>query len=167
MLKVHNDLLLTIDSGDCAILLLLDLSAAFDTVDHAILIDRLRYVVGIDGTALRWFVSYLRSFSSNLGNSFPSPAILCCGVPQGSILGPILFSLYMLALGQVIQRQSISFHCYADDTQLYLPLKPNNRSNLLGLIHCLKDIKCWMAQHFLQLNASLRSSYSAPRTQSK
>ena len=58
----------------------------------------------------------------------------------------------MLPPGQIIQKQNISFHCYADDTQLYLPLKPNDRQNLNSLLDCLEDIKCWMAQNVLQLN---------------
>ena len=74
------------------------------------------------------------------------------GVPQGSILGPILFSINMLPLGEVIRRHGISFHFYADDSQLYLPIKPNDPHMLSALHECLNDIKSWMALHFLQLN---------------
>ena len=95
-----------------------------------------------------------RSFAVSIGSFSSTPAHLSCGVPQGSILGPILFSLYMLPLGQIIRNHNISFHCYADDTQLYLPLKPNDHSTLTNLNNCLADIKCWMAQNFLQLNDS-------------
>ena len=156
LLKVHNDLLMSADTGNCAILLLLDLSAAFDTVDHPILLDRLQSSAGVQNTALDWFTSYLknRSFSVSIGSSASPPATLSCGVPQGSILGPILFSLYMLPLGQIIRQHNISFHCYADDTQLYLPLKPNDHSTLANLNNCLADIRCWMAHNFLQLNDS-------------
>ena len=110
--------------------------------------------IALSGIALSWFSSYLSniSFAVNLGNVSSSPASRSCGVPQGSILGPILFSIYMLLLGQIIQRHNISFHCYADDTQLYLHLKPNDRQNLNSLLDCLEDIKCWMAQNVLQLN---------------
>lgn len=154
LLKVSNDLLLAADNRDCSVLILLDLSAAFDTVDHMILLDRLQHGVGVSGTALAWLSSYLtnRSFSVNIGSSSSSSAPLSCGVPQGSILGPILFSLYMLPLGVIIRKYNISFHCYADDTQLYISLKPNDRSKLDSLMSCLEDIKCWMAQNFLQLN---------------
>ena len=156
LLKVQNDLLRTTDLGNCAILLLLDLSAAFDTVDHQILLHRLQYNTGINNTALAWFASYLsdRSFTVNIGNFSPPPASLSCGVPQGSILGPILFSIYMLPLGQIIHKYNISFHCYADDTQIYLPLEPNNHSQLDNLKNCLTDIKSWMTHNFLQLNDS-------------
>ena len=95
LLRVTSDLLRIVDSGKCAALVLLDLSAAFDTLDHTTLIDRLRQVAGINNAALAWFRSYLtnRSFAVNLSDSFSHDANLTCGVPQGSILGPILFSL--------------------------------------------------------------------------
>ena len=152
LLKVTNDLLLTLDSGDNAILILLDLSAAFDTVDHNILLTRLDQQVGIRETALLWFSSYLkhRTFSVSIGQFSSSSAPVSYGVPQGSILGPMLFSLYMLPLGDIIRKHKISFHLYADDSQLYLPLK--SRDSIQSLLVCLEDIRNWMANNFLQLN---------------
>lgn len=93
LLRIFNDILLTIDSGDAAVLMLLDLTAAFDIVDHATLICRLKHCVGIRGAALEWFKSYLseRSFLVRLGNSQSSRYPLSCGVPQGSILRPSCF----------------------------------------------------------------------------
>ena len=147
LLKVFNDLLLTVDSGDSDILMLLDLTAAYDTVDHNILISRLEHCVGFKGTVLKWFKSYLaaRSYSVCLGDFTSSSAPLPCGVPQGSILGPILYSSYMLPLGSINRKYGISFHFYADGTQLYLPLKKNNSNSLGTLLAFLKDIKDWMA----------------------
>lgn len=154
LLKVSNDILLSIDSGSSAILILLDLSAAFDTIDHDILLNRLQCVVGVQGQALQWFTSYLkgRTFSVNIG-SFTSPTMpIQCGVPQGSILGPLLFSLYMLPLGSIFRKYNINYHCYADDLQLYLPIKYANDLSLDRLFSCLNEVKSWMSNNSLQLN---------------
>lgn len=96
LLKVLNDLLLAVDSGNCAILFLLDLNAAFDTIDHAILLEWLSNCVGIQGTALNWFKSHLsdRTFSVEVGIFSSSSVPLTCGVPQGSILGPQFFFFF-------------------------------------------------------------------------
>ena len=94
VIVIFNDIFLATDSGDCFILVLLDLTAAFDTVDHEILISHLKQWVGIRGVALDWFRSYLAdwTFSVNLGDPVSTSAPLWCGVPQGSVLAPLLFS---------------------------------------------------------------------------
>jgi len=93
VLRVLSDLLQAVDSGDVAALVLLDLSAAFDTLDHAILCRRLRLSFGLDGSALAWFESYLHGRSQYVrrGVLRSSSLELICGVPQGSVLGHILF----------------------------------------------------------------------------
>lgn len=149
-----NDLLLAADSGHCSVLVLLDLSAAFDTIEHSILVERLRKWAGITGIALEWFSSYLenRTFFVSIQGFKSSMVSITCGLPQGSILGPILFSLYMLPLGHIIRQHNISFHCYADDTQLYLSFKPHEQNSLSILHSCLSNVKDWMAANFLQFN---------------
>lgn len=121
LVKVVIDLLMAVDSGLGVVLIMLDLSAAFDTVDHSILLKHLECDVGIKGTALKWFHSYLhdRTFFVNFANTSSSVAPLKYGLPQGSILGPTLFSLYMCPLGSICRRYDISYHMYADDTQIY------------------------------------------------
>ena len=108
LLKVSNDLLLKLDTGESANLVLLDLSAAFDTVYHPTLLARLHQWVGIRGSALQWFSSYLthRSFSVSIGQHSSSSTSLSCWV-KGSILDPILCCLYMLPLGNITRRYNL------------------------------------------------------------
>lgn len=115
---------------------------------------RLQQSVGLQGTVLKWFKSYLsnRTFSVALNDVSSATAPLSSGVPQGSILGPILLTLYMLPLGQIISTHNISFHLYADDLQLYLPVIPGVTSALDSLYTCLRDIKNWLSDNFLHLN---------------
>ncbi len=96
LLKVVNDLRLNTDKGNASVLILLDLSAAFDTVDNCILIDRLEKLIGLSGKVLNWFKTYNteRTFSVNIGDCISKNHDILYGVPQGSILGPVLFSLY-------------------------------------------------------------------------
>ncbi len=109
---------------------------------------------GMSGTALQWFDSYLsdRSFKVSWRGEVSKSLHLATGVPQGSVLGPILFSVYMASLGSVIQKHGFSYHCYADDTQFYLSLHPDDLTIAARISACLADISCWMKDHHLQLN---------------
>ncbi len=155
LVKITNDLLTASDKGLVSVLVLLDLSAAFDTIDHQILLQRLEHFIGIKGTALSWFKSYLsdRFQFVHVNDESSMHTKVSHGVPQGSVLGPILFTLYMLPLGNIIRKHSINFHCYADDTQLYLSIKPDETHQLAKLQMCLQDVKTWMTCNFLMLNS--------------
>ena len=144
------------DSDGGAIPVLLDLSAAFDIIDQQKRLDLLKYSFGIRGDAMRWFKSYLQDRSVQIGSSTSEPVTLKYGVPQGSVLGPILFTMYTTPLGNIIRNHSLDFHIYADDTQLYISFKPcDSISRQTAISHieaCIKDIKTWMTNNLLKLN---------------
>ena len=156
LIKITNDLLIAADSGHISILILLDLSAAFDTISHTILLTRLSDYLGLTGTALSWFQSYLtnRKQFVTIGDSSSTPAPVNQGVPQGSVLGPLLFTIYMLPLGQIIRKHGLNFHSYADDTQLYLCTKLSTQLPPQSLVNYLHDLKLWMTSNLLKLNNS-------------
>ena len=157
LLKIHNDLILAMDRGEVTSIILLDLSAAFDTVDHSILLTRLQNWFSLGGLSLDWFSSYLslRSQAVSINDSISAFSTLSCGVPQGSVLGPLLFTLYTTPLGSVISKNSLKYHLYADDTQLYISFTPTNSAlSLQTLTITFNDILSWMNLNKLLLNPS-------------
>ena len=147
LLKISNDILTAMDRGKVTALTLLDLSAAFDTIDHQILLKRLEGWFGVSGAALNWFASYLnnRSQRIKLGDCLSSEVSVKFGVPQGSVLGPILFTLCTSPLSQSIADHSIPHHLYADDSQLYVSFTSNDSSFSLGKLQsCLSAVQEWM-----------------------
>ncbi len=143
LLSVIEDLRLTRTASKSSLLILLDLSAAFDTVNHQILLSTLLRK-GISGTALQWFDSYLsdRSFKVSWRGEVSKSQHLTTGVPQGSVLGPLLFSVNMASPGSVIQKHGFSYPCYADDPQLYLSFHPDDPTIAARISACLADISC-------------------------
>ena len=156
LLKVQSDILTALDSGSGAVLLMLDLSAAFDTIDHGILLSRLNSLYGISGDALDWFKSYLSNRVQRviIGDTVSECKSLNFGVPQGSVLGPKIYCMYTKPISDIIAGHGLSHHCYADDTQLYIAIEhsANLHSELLRMERCVADIRNWMRHNMLKLN---------------
>jgi len=155
LVKVYNDLLVATDQGQVSALCLLDMTAAFDTVDHELLLMRLERSFGVQGTALDWFRSYLtgRTYCIVFGGNTSSIIPVTCSVPQGSVLGPLLFILYTAELVEIATQHGVHLHAYADDTQLYLHCSISDSiSSATTLQHCIADIQHWMSANRLKLN---------------
>ena len=127
LFKVKTDPITAIENQEIACLVLLDLSAAFDTVNSGRLLQRLTNLFGITGTVETWIASYLTDQTQKVkvGSSESSLVTPKHGVQQGSVLGPILFILYTTPLGQICRKHGIHYHLYADDSQLYMTFKPS------------------------------------------
>ena len=154
-MKVHNDIVSVTDNQSYVILLLLDLSAAFDMVHHKILLQRLSCRFGINGKALCCFKSYLENRKQvvNVNGAISCSKDLRCGVPQGSVLGPILYVLYTSPLGDIVRNHGLSCHFHADDTQVYCSFKLHDQVASVQVIEsCLNDIDEWMLVNMLKLN---------------
>ena len=153
---VQNDILASLDAGHSTALLLLDLSAAFDTIDHSILTHRLQHWFGISSTALNLLSSFLSDrFQTVITSASKSyPVLLEYGVPQGSVLGSLLYTLYKTPLHSIISKYpGLRCHFYADDTQIYLSLSSALASSAFTSIEtCIKDIFSWMIGNKLSVN---------------
>ena len=137
---------------------LLDLSAAFDTVEHVTLLNRLEHRIGITGIVLKWFSEYLNKRSQQviIDDSRSVSVPLKQGVPQGSVLGPLCFTFYTSPLGDICRRHHIAFHLYADDTQLYMRFTGGDITDYettMNKLNSVKiDIRKWMFHNKLKLN---------------
>ncbi|HBK72410.1 MAG TPA: hypothetical protein DDZ39_12280 [Flavobacteriaceae bacterium] len=154
LLRIKNDVLKHITDGKCVLMVLLDLSAAFDTVNHDLLLLELQNI-GLKNKEFNWFKSYLneRSQIFVVDGAESDKYELTCGVPQGSILGPILFLIYTRSLHKIFEYYEIQYHMYADDTQFYVAFDPENFDGLLDKVkNVMQDIKTWMSKKYLKLN---------------
>ena len=160
MLKVKTDMFNAIEDKKVMCLVLLDLSAAFDTVSHHLLLNHLKQHVGMNGKIIIWLSNYLQGHTQKvLLDDTAERAELDLvtreqGVPEGSVSGPILFSLYITPLGDICRRHGIFYHSYTDDQQIYFSLKPVDEGGKQACIDelesCTHEICIWMQINLLK-----------------
>ena len=145
------------DAGSVTLLGLLDFSTAFDTVDYRILLDRLRHDYGVRGLVIQWIESYLTGRSQFVWfNGVTSKTVpVTSGVPQGSVLGPILFISYSAEVVAIVQHQGFKVHAFADDLQIYGSTAQNGAADLMARMSiCIECVASWMSSNRLRLNQS-------------
>ena len=158
LLKFQDDIINEVSKNKFVAVLLLDLSAAFDAIDHNILLKKLETLYGIKGKALKWFRSYLsgRTFSVKIRKTQSSIEIVLYGVPQGSILGPILFILYTKERSDIVKKYNMQLKLYADDSTIYITIDPTNvvgiNITIQTIQSCIGEIKKWMTANYMKLN---------------
>ena len=156
-MKIMNDILISLDKDQCILLVMLDLSAAFDTVDHTKLLSRFESSFGIQSDVKAWLHSYFtcRQQVVKINGTNSDPQDLRTGMPQGSVLGPFCFPLYTSPLFKIAEKHKCGIHMYADDTQLYMPCTAEDSEGAVSKMEdCIADVKKWMSCNFLKLNDS-------------
>ena len=158
LIKVQSDILESLDSGYATILVMLDISAAFDVVDHQRLLSRHKELFGVDGTALKWLSSYLsgRTQCVVIGKERSEEVDVNFGFPQGSVLGGKKFIMYATPLGTLILHHDVEHKCYADDTQKYLSFRLKDKDSLKSAVSKLQSslsaVQLWMSANMLKMN---------------
>ena len=162
LVKIHSDVMNAMDQQKITMLILVDLSAAFDTVKLDILTGILQNRFNINGNVLNWISSYLtdRGQRIKINDTISSVHNIKYGVPQGSVAGPVIFLAYLSSLYDIMERHlpEIKVGGYADDHQLYLSYHPGNQENEQDMINrfdrCISDVRSWMLTHYLKINDS-------------
>jgi len=155
LVRIHNDIVNAVDCGLISGLVLLDLSAAFDTVNHAVLQEVLSDRFGVAGGALSWLTSYLegRTQTIRVGTSQSTIRDLVCGIPQGSVLGPKQFIVYVEDVDNVFTGNQIAYHGYADDMQGLKSCPPTQLNYIVDSFRKnVIDVSNWCSSRGLQLN---------------
>ena len=159
LLRIHNDALWAMEEQKVMPLVAIDLSAAFDTVDHGVLLSVLQKECGVGADALEWFQSYLRPryMKVRINSEYSEPKLLDFSVPQGSVLGPQLFSVYASTLGDVIADHTCVINGFADDHTLHNTFSAGNSTAecevMADLVESLKDVGLWMQANRLKMNS--------------
>ena len=157
LVRIQNDHLISVDRKKVVLTLLLDMSAAFDQVDHSMLIDQMRSI-GIEGTALKWLESYIsnRTHTVRIGSHNSHRTLIESGIPQGCVLGPVVFSIYTMPLDAIFRKYQLQYHIYADDAQLYVDLSEVRDGETADAVcrveRCIEEARLWMSDHNLLLN---------------
>jgi hypothetical protein len=173
LIRITNDILSDMDNKRCVILVMLDLSAAFDTLDYDVLLSRIHSRLGISDTALKWFRGYHsgRTQSVVIGDSKSSPVVLESGAPQGSVIGAEDYKMYTLPVGDIIQNYGLKYSIYADDSQKWTSFcidHPDEVSQAINRIRdCVLELKSWMTLIKLQLNEEKQRFYCLNQTKLK
>ncbi len=129
--------MLALSENKGVFLVLLDLSAAFDTLDHHILLQRLSQSIGLSTNAISWFSSYFtnRTCRVSIDGELSRIQSLDYGVPQGSVIGSLLFTIYIKPIGDIIRKHGLHFHIYADDTQICCPFNPKSTDSIQATLN--------------------------------
>ena len=156
LVKVQNDIAEALEQKRVVVLVMLDLSSEFDVIDHGIILTRLQHSFGVTAEALDWMRSYIsgRTQCVSVGPATSFNAHLCCGVPRGSVFGRKLYCIYTKPFGDTVTKHNLRYHCYADDTQIYLSIKPNENwaSERSAIEACVVDVGRWKNRNMLKLN---------------
>jgi len=154
MLKMLSDTFVAGDTGQTPLLGLLDLTAVFHTVDHAILIERLRLTFGMVDSALHWMTSYLTGRTQYVRyREVSTTTHVYCGVPQGSVLGPVLFPLYVADVIELVKECDLIPHVFADDLQICgHSVSADTQEQVTRMTTCIERVHYWMASNHLRLN---------------